>query len=153
MELRFGDKYRLGRKIGSGTFSDIYSGTNVNTNEEVAIKLESRMSRYPPQLSVYSSCTITSCNIKSICFVFLHFDRLAYEYKVYRTLAGGVGIPNVRWFGREGNFNVMVMDLLGPSLEDLFHACSRKFTLKTVLMLADQMLARIEYVHTKNFVH
>jgi len=118
--------YRLGRKIGSGSFGDIYLGTNINTGEEVAIKLESVKTRHP---------------------------QLAYEYKVYRILAGGVGIPNVRWFGREGDFNVMVMDILGPSLEDLFNFCSRKFTLKTVLMLADQMLARIEYVHTKNFIH
>merc|ERR1712176_1235530 len=71
----------------------------------------------------------------------------------YRILAGGVGIPNVRWFGREGDYNVMVLDILGPSLEDLFNFCSRKFTLKTVLMLADQLLARIEYVHAKNFIH
>jgi len=126
MELRVGGKYRLGRKIGSGSFGDIYLGTNINTGEEVAIKLESVKTRHP---------------------------QLAYEYKVYRILAGGVGIPNVRWFGREGDFNVMVMDILGPSLEDLFNFCSRKFTLKTVLMLADQMLARIEYVHTKNFIH
>eukprot|EP00484_Ammonia_sp_Unknown_P001479 CAMPEP_0197020428 /NCGR_PEP_ID=MMETSP1384-20130603/1182_1 /TAXON_ID=29189 /ORGANISM="Ammonia sp." /LENGTH=396 /DNA_ID=CAMNT_0042448041 /DNA_START=94 /DNA_END=1284 /DNA_ORIENTATION=+ len=126
MELRVGGKYRLGRKIGSGSFGDIYLGTNINSGEEVAIKLESVKTRHP---------------------------QLAYEYKVYRILAGGVGIPNVRWFGREGDFNVMVMDILGPSLEDLFNFCSRKFTLKTVLMLADQMLARIEYVHTKNFIH
>eukprot|EP01083_Nonionella_stella_P065989 173416_1 len=126
MELRVGGKYRLGRKIGSGSFGDIYLGTNINSGEEVAIKLESVKTRHP---------------------------QLAYEYKVYRILAGGVGIPNVRWFGREGDFNVMVMDILGPSLEDLFNFCSRKFTLKTVLMLADQLLARIEYVHTKNFIH
>ena len=45
------------------------------------------------------------------------------------------------------------MDLLGPSLEELFTYCSRKFTTKTVLMLADQMLGRIEYVHNKGLIH
>jgi casein kinase 1 alpha len=48
---------------------------------------------------------------------------------------------------------VLVMDLLGPSLEDLFDYCSRRFTVKTVLMLADQMIGRVEYIHSKNFVH
>jgi len=125
-ELRVSGKFRLGRKIGSGSFGDIYLGTNINTGEEVAMKLESIKTRHP---------------------------QLAYEYKVYRILSGGVGIPVVRWFGKEGDFNVMIMEILGPSLEDLFNFCSRRFTMKTVLMLADQMLARIEYVHSKNFLH
>ena len=64
-----------------------------------------------------------------------------------------MGIPHVRWYGQEKGYNVLVMDLLGPSLEDLFNFCSRKFTMKTVLMVADQMIARVEYVHTKNFIH
>jgi casein kinase 1 len=126
MELRVGGKFRLGRKIGSGSFGDIYISTNVTTGEEVAIKLESIKSRHP---------------------------QLLYESKLYKILAGGVGIPNVHWYGVEGDYNVMVIDLLGPSLEDLFSFCNRKFSLKTVLMLADQMINRVEYVHAKNFIH
>jgi serine/threonine protein kinase len=58
-----------------------------------------------------------------------------------------------RWYGQEREYNVLVMDLLGPSLEDLFNFCSRRFTIKTVLMLADQMIGRIEFVHCKCFIH
>lgn len=48
-------------------------------------------------------------------------------------------ISSIRWYGIERDYNVLVMDLLGPSLEDLFNFCSRRFTMKTVLMLADQV--------------
>lgn len=61
--------------------------------------------------------------------------------------------PSNRYYGQEKEYNVLVMDLLGPSLEDLFNFCSRRFTIKTVLMLADQMISRIEYVHCKSFIH
>lgn len=58
------------------------------------------------------------------------------------SLIVAVGIPSIKWCGAEGDYNVMVMELLGPSLEDLFNFCSRKFSLKTVLLLADQMVRR-----------
>lgn len=47
----------------------------------------------------------------------------------------------------------MVMDLLGKSLEDLFQQCNKKFSLKTVLMIGDHMLQRIEYLHNNHFIH
>ncbi len=125
-DLRVGNKYRIGRKIGSGSFGDIYLGTNIISGEEIAIKLESVKAKHP---------------------------QLEYEARVYKSLAGGVGIPFVRWFGTECDYNAMVLDLLGPSLEDLFNFCNRKFSLKTVLLLADQLISRIEYIHAKSFIH
>ena len=74
--------------------------------------------------------------------------QLLYESKLYKILQGGTGIPNVRWFGVEVDYNIMVLDLLGLSLEDLFNFCNR-LSLKTVLMLVDQLVSRIEYVHSK----
>ena len=79
--------------------------------------------------------------------------QLLYESKLYKILAGGVGIPLIKWYGTEKDYNWLVMELLGPSLEDLFNFCARRFTMKTVLMLADQMIGRIEYVHNKHFIH
>ncbi|KAG8272419.1 Casein kinase I isoform epsilon [Homalodisca vitripennis] len=64
-----------------------------------------------------------------------------------------VGIPTIKWCGSEGDYNVLVMELLGPSLEDLFNFCSRRFSLKTVLLLADQLISRIDYIHSRNFIH
>ena len=75
---------------------------------------------------------------------------------MYKTLAGAPGVPAVYWFGNEGDYNVMVLEYLGPSLEDLFNRCSRKFTLKTVLVLADQMVCMLliwllrGHIDTKN---
>jgi serine/threonine protein kinase len=62
-------------------------------------------------------------------------------------------VPTIHWFGSEGDYNVMVLDLLGPSLEDLFQYCGKKFSLKTTLMIADQIITRLEDLHNKNFIH
>ncbi|CAH8550256.1 unnamed protein product [Dicrocoelium dendriticum] len=103
-----------------------YTLTSLGHLNEVAVKMENIYSKHP---------------------------QLHFEHKVYRMLAGAVGIPQTKWYGATRTYWVLVMDLLGPSLEDLFTFCCRRFTLKTVLMLADQMLARIEHVHNKNLIH
>jgi casein kinase 1 len=123
---KVGGLYCLGRKLGSGSFGDIYFAVNTQTGEELAVKLESTKSKHP---------------------------QLMYEAKLLKHLQGVPGIANVHYCDVEGDYNVMVMDLLGPSLEDLFNICNRKFSLKTALMIADQMLYRIEYLHSKNFIH
>ncbi|OIW15973.1 hypothetical protein TanjilG_04508 [Lupinus angustifolius] len=126
MERIIGAKYKLGRKIGSGSFGEIYLATHIDTFEIVAIKIENGKTKHP---------------------------QLLYEAKLYNILQGGSGIPSIKWFGVDAEDNALVIDLLGPSLEDLFVYCGRKFSLKTVLMLADQMMNRIEYVHSKGFLH
>jgi len=126
VERRVGNKYRLGRKIGSGSFGDVYLGTDVATGEEFAVKLERNGTKYP---------------------------QLQYESKLYRLLKGGVGIPRIHYAGAETHYTVLVSDLLGPSLEDLFNACGRKFSPLTVMMIGEQLIGRLEYMHAKHFIH
>jgi len=126
IEIRVGGRYKLRHKIGSGSFGDIYLAKNVQTNEEVAVKMEETKTKYP---------------------------QLIYEAKILHSLQGGVGIPNLLWFGQEGDFNVVVMDLLGQNLEELLILCNRKLSLKTILMVSDQLITIMEYIHTKGFIH
>ena len=121
-----GGKYKILKKIGSGSFGEIYEGVNLENNESIAIKLEKVNTRHP---------------------------QLIYESKLIKLLQGGMGIPAVHWSGTEGSYNIMVMDLLGSCLEDLFNSCGRIFSVKTTLLIAEQMLSRIEYVHGKSFLH
>lgn len=127
------NEYGLGRKIGCGSFGNVYAGENLSTKDKVAIKLE--------PLTVNGKM-----NKKQIL--------LQYETKFYKLLAGGKGIPKIHWSGTKGDYNIMIIDLCGNSLELLkTEYCGNKFSLKTVLMIANQLLSRIEYLHSKNVLH
>lgn len=121
-----GGKYRLLKSIGSGSFGEIYQGINTQDGKDVAVKIEAIDVKYP---------------------------LLRYEAKVYEQIGPHAGLPALLHYGSEKRFNALVMELLGPSLEDLFNLCKRHFTLKTVLMLADQLLMRLECVHQHSFIH
>ncbi|KAG9315290.1 kinase-like domain-containing protein [Chiua virens] len=121
-----GNHFRVGKKIGEGSFGVVFEGTKLLTNQPVAIKFEPRKSDAP---------------------------QLRDEFRSYRTLNGTLGVPQVHHFGQEGLHNVLVIDLLGPNLEDLFDMCGRKFTIKTVCMAAKQMITRIQSVHDKSLIY
>eukprot|EP00928_Gymnodinium_smaydae_P061760 TRINITY_DN45773_c0_g1_i1.p1 TRINITY_DN45773_c0_g1~~TRINITY_DN45773_c0_g1_i1.p1 ORF type:complete len:344 (+),score=30.30 TRINITY_DN45773_c0_g1_i1:80-1033(+) len=126
MDTLIAGKYRLKSSIVSSPFGGVYTGFNVETNEDVAIKLEA----------------VTSSRL-----------RLLGEAATYRTLAGIRGVPTVHWYGTHSEYNIVVLDLLGPSLQELFESNGRRFSLKTVLMLADQMISCVESVHNKGIIH
>ncbi|KAI7866741.1 kinase-like domain-containing protein [Spinellus fusiger] len=121
-----GVHYRVGRKIGEGSFGIVYEGTNLLNNQHVAIKFEPRKSDAP---------------------------QLRDEYRTYKLMAGTNGVPSAYYFGQEGLHNILVIDLLGPSLEDMFDVCGRKFSHKTVAMLAQNMLTRVQSIHAKNLIY
>lgn len=98
----------------------------METNEEVAMKLE--------------HCMVAPSMVRE-------------EADIYRSLVRQPGFPRVYWYGSLDDFTIMVFELLGPNLEDLFRYCGNKFSLKTTLMLADQLLRRFEALHSNDYLH
>jgi serine/threonine protein kinase len=120
-----GSRYRILGKIGSGSFGQVFECQNVRTGKRYAAKLESTSARVP---------------------------QLAHEAAIYKAMSGSVHIADVRWYGQVKPNCIFVMDLLGRSLEDI-HSSYHRLSLKTVLMLIDQMLTAIEFFHRKDYVH
>ncbi|OAF66709.1 CKI-gamma 1 [Intoshia linei] len=120
------DCYKRGKSIGKGNFGEVYIAKNINNGEYVAIKMEP-VSSQTPQLQI--------------------------ENKIYNKIGKELGFSSVHFFDVSDKYKAIVLDLLGPSLENLFNDCNRRFSIKTVCMIALQVLERIEYVHSKGIVY
>ena len=123
--------FQLQEKLGSGAFGEIWRAVNMKSKQLVAIKFEEISSKHQ---QLYSECKL---------YLWFHSDSTVI----------GQAIPQVHFYGTEGQRNILVMDLLGKSLEDLFTQLNNKFSLKTVLTIADQMIKRIDYIHSKRIIH
>ena len=75
--------------------------------------------------------------------------QLYNEFKFYRLLGEGPGFPKIYFHGVWNRYNVLVMELLGKNLEDIFELCERNFSLKTIIQVTLQLLDRFEYLHSR----
>jgi serine/threonine protein kinase len=123
-------KFKIISKLGQGSFGDVYLGHNIETSEVLAIKVE-------------------------------HIDKkhiLKHEYQVYQAIKAASSnhkprIPKVYWFGIHNNYQVMVMEYLGRSLEFLFTSCNGRFSPKTTIMLGIQILDQLALLHCNGYLH
>ncbi|KAF5315808.1 hypothetical protein D9611_004890 [Ephemerocybe angulata] len=161
-----GIHYRVGKKIGEGSFGVIFEGTNLLNSQTVAIKFATRAQGVTCVLSRnQGKLKHLNCGTNVGLIEFLRVveagdtamapppvSTLVPEEGLHATFIL-VGIPQIYHFGQEGLHNILVIDLLGLSLEDLFDMCGRKFSIKTVCMAAKQMITRVQTIHEKNLIY
>lgn len=126
---KIGDNYKIIRSIGKGAFGTVYL-THANDGNYYASKVELRQDS----------------------------SRLLDEYKIYRLLnkrgfKSGQGLPYIYSLIQTPKFNMMVMELLGSSLENLFVKSDRKFNIETVLLLGINIITLLEKLHNTGFIH
>ena len=119
-------QYKLKKKIGEGSFGKIYIASNMESKKEFAVKLE---------------------NIDSSSRSLLETE--AYILKHLKAF----GLPEIILYGCNSEYNILIMELLGQSLENLFQSQNKSFSIKTACMLGIQMVDRIEYIHSRKIIH
>ncbi|GMQ00644.1 hypothetical protein CsSME_00047645 [Camellia sinensis var. sinensis] len=129
--------YKIDRKLGKGGFGQVFVGRRVSGGNdrttgpgavEVALKFEHRNSK--------------GCNYGP-----------PYEWQVYNTLGGSHGVPRVHYKGKQGDYYVMVMDMLGPSLWDVWNSSGQSMSSEMVACIAVESLSILEKMHSRGYVH
>ncbi|CAN1161847.1 Casein kinase 1-like protein HD16 [Linum perenne] len=131
--------YKLDRKLGKGGFGQVYVGRRIGSGPgavecpksefQVALKFEHRSSK--------------GCN----------YGAPPYEWQVYNTLGGSHGVPRVHFKGRQGDYYVMVMDILGLSLWDVWSNNSHTMSIEMVACIAIEAISILEKIHSRGYVH
>uniref|UniRef100_A0A453FEV2 non-specific serine/threonine protein kinase n=2 Tax=Aegilops tauschii subsp. strangulata TaxID=200361 RepID=A0A453FEV2_AEGTS len=125
-------RYKVERKLGKGGFGQVYVGRRISANAagavEVALKFEHKNSK--------------GCN-----------HGPPYEWQVYDILGGIHGVPRVHYKGRQGDYFIMVMDMLGLSLWDACSNNSHTMSVEMVACIAIEAISILEKVHSKGYVH
>ena len=121
------NKYKLQKLVNKSAFSCVYRGINIKSKELVSIKLENRKSIY----------------------------NLLESEAYFLIYLKGFGIPNIITYGKRGKYNILIQELLGPSLNDILklRKIKKKFPIKDTCMFALQALDRLEYIHSKYIIH
>ena len=127
MEIILGDRFAMKQRIGSGCFGDLYEGYDISSKRKVALKLE-KISPKSHQV-------------------------LKDEAEIYEQLQNCCHIPRFFWFGSQEPYNILAIELMDNCLENLMKKCGGTFSLKTVLMLAEQMITAVECMHKHHFIH
>lgn len=139
--------YQIAQKIGEGSFGIIFKGYDLlRSNQPVAIKFESRKSEAPQLKDEFRAYKILNSCINK----YIKSNGESDPDGKYLSIKG---IPKVYYFGQEGYYNILIIQLLGPSLEDLFEWCGRKFSVSTVARLGIQMIERIQFLHENNLIY
>lgn len=126
-KLNLADKYKFINKIGSGSFGEVYLVED-KLRRQYAAKLEEKKGN----------------------------SRLKEEYLIYKKLTkNGIknGIPKVYNFLETPQYNILVMELLNDSLDELFEKNNNIFDLPTVFKLAIDIINLLESMHNAGFIH
>lgn len=150
------ERFILKKRLGGGSFGEIYLSEDTQTKRKVAIKLENSRILIPQlelEAKIYrylSTSVNLNLNSSTITIKTPSINSSSYSY-----MNQNIEIPGFYYYGADlsHNFNVLAIDVLGRSLEDLLDDNDGPFSLKTVLMLVDQMISCVEFVHRHGYIH